>query len=80
MPTTKNIEKKWIDNFKKSPLVDKDSGVFQSGIAHQLFYGKQDESYPSDYPYDFTHFFNSSDGGDRETAIESLIEYYDRIS
>jgi ATP-dependent DNA helicase PIF1 len=75
MPTTKNIEKKWIENFKNSPLVDKDSGVFQSGIAHQLFYGKQDESYPSDYPYDFTHFFNSSDGGDRETAIESLIEY-----
>lgn len=75
MPTPKNIEKDWIENFKKSPLVDKDSGVFQSGIAQQLFYGKQDECYPSDYPYGFTDFYNSSEGGDRATEIESLIEY-----
>ena len=63
MPTAKNIEKNWIENFKKSPLIDKDSGLFLSKIAQQLFYGKQDESYPSDYPYGFTDFYTSSEGG-----------------
>lgn len=72
---TRNIEKKWIDNFKKSPLVDKDSGAFQSSYAHQLFYGKQDDSYPSDFPHDFSHFFNSCDDTDRDTAVENLTEY-----
>ena len=73
--TTRNIEKKWIDNFKKSPLVDKETRTFQSEYAHQLFYGKQDESYPSDFPYDFSHFYNSCDNTDRDTAIENLTEY-----
>jgi ATP-dependent DNA helicase PIF1 len=75
MQTIKKIAKKWVDNFKKSPLVDKDSGIFQSGIAHQLFYGKQDETYPSDYPHAFASFFNNSDKEISETVIESLIEY-----
>jgi ATP-dependent DNA helicase PIF1 len=75
MPTRQNIEKIWIENFKKSPLVDKDNGVYQSGIAQQLYYGKKDESYPSDFPNDFKDFYNSSEKGDRETEIECLIEY-----
>lgn len=73
--TTRNLERKWIDNFKKSPLVDKETGTFQSSYAHQLFYGKQDKSYPSDYPYDFSHFYNSCDETDLDTAIENLTEY-----
>lgn len=72
---TRNIEKKWIDNFKKSPLVDKESGAFQSSYAHQLFYGKQDDTYPSDFPHDFSHFFNSCNDTDRDTAVENLTEY-----
>lgn len=77
--TTRAIERKWIDNFKKSPLVDKDTGTFQSNYAHQLFYGKQDETYPSDFPYDFSHFYNSCDVTDRDTAIENLTEYLNFI-
>ncbi len=72
---TRTIERKWIDNFKKSSLVDKDTGTFKSSYAHQLFYGKQDETYPSDFPYDFSHFYNSCDETDRDTAIENLTEY-----
>lgn len=72
---TRNIEKKWIDNFKKSPLIDKESGAFRSAYAHQLFYGKQDDSYPSYFPHDFSHFFNSCDDIDRDTALENLTEY-----
>ncbi|MCX6219950.1 MAG: AAA family ATPase [Bacteroidia bacterium] len=73
--TTRNLEKKWIDNFKKSPLVDKGTGTFKSNYAHQLFYGKEDESYPSDFPDDFSHFYNSCDDTDRDSAIEILTEY-----
>ena len=75
MQTTRNIEKKWIDNFKKSSLVDNTSGTFQSSYAHQLFYGKQDDTYPSDFPHDFSHFYNSCESTDRDTAIENLTEY-----
>lgn len=71
----KNIEKKWIDNFKKSPLVDKENGTFQSNYAHQLFYGKQDDTYPSEFPHDFSHFYNSCNEIDRNAAIENLTEY-----
>jgi len=76
MPITiRNIEKKWIDNFKKSPLIDKETGTFLSDYAHQLFYGKHDDSYPTDFPYDFLHFYNSCDEIDQETAVENLTEY-----
>lgn len=75
MPTIQNLEKKWIDNFKKSPLVDKERGVYESRIAFQLFYGKGNESYPSEYPHGFNNFYISYRVEDRETAIEELIEF-----
>jgi hypothetical protein len=42
----KLIEKKWIENFKKSALIDKANGNYNSSYTHQLFYRKQDDSYP----------------------------------
>lgn len=71
----KNIEKKWIANFKKSPLVDKENGAFKSTYAYQLFYGKNDDMYPSDFPHNFLHFFNTCDKMDRESAVENLNEF-----
>jgi len=73
--TIKQIERKWIDNFKKTALVDNESGTFKSGYARQLFYGKQDESYPADYPHDFSHFYRTCDGIDQDTAVETLTDY-----
>ncbi len=75
MPNIKTIEKKWVDNFKKCPLVEKESGAFNASYAHQLFYGKQEDSYPSDYPHDFSHFYVSCDNTCSENAIERITEF-----
>jgi hypothetical protein len=69
------IEKKWIENFKKSPLVDKTNGTFQSHYAHQLFYGKFDDTYPANFPYGFYDFYHLCDTMDRDTVINSLSEF-----
>jgi len=75
----RSIEKKWISNFKKSPLVDKESMTFRSSFAHQLFYGRQDDSYPEDYPHGFCEFYESADEFDQETIIETIVEYLNII-
>jgi len=64
----RDLEKKWIENFKKSPLVDKNTGVFLSNYAYQLFYGKQGDNYPSDFPHDFLHIYKSLTNKDRDAA------------
>jgi len=75
----KFIEKKWIDNFKKSPLVDWDTDAFQSNVAFQLYYGRKDEAYPSNYPHNFLDFSHASAGLERNVAISSLVEYLNFI-
>lgn len=75
MSTIKSIEKKWIDNFKKCPLVDNENSKFNHLIAHQFFYGKNDDSYPSDYPDNFMDYYNSHISLDQESSIETLLEY-----
>jgi len=72
---TNKIEQEWVENFKKSALVNSETGVFNSKIAHQLFYGKYDDNYPSDYPHDFLNFYNICNEGDRNVLIENLSEY-----
>lgn len=75
----RSLEKKWISNFKKTPLVDKESMTFRSSFAYQLFYGRQDDSYPEDYPHDFSEFYDSAEEFDQETIIETLVEYLSLI-
>ncbi len=59
MPDIKALEKKWIENFKKSPLVDSSTGFFKSDYAFQLYYGKENELYPSDFPENFKAHYTS---------------------
>ncbi len=53
MPSIKVIEKKWIENFKKSPLVDQSTGLFKRDYAFQLYYGKENDLYPINFPQNF---------------------------
>ncbi|MBC8489135.1 MAG: AAA family ATPase [Bacteroidetes bacterium] len=76
MLNRRNIEKKWIENFKKSALVDKETGIFNNRYAHQLYYGKQDDTYPSDFPHGFENFYNTYDNIDRDTAIDNLLNFF----
>ena len=71
----KKIERKWLENFKKSPLVDKDTGEYQSAIARQLLYGKTEDSYPSDYPSGFSKVYQELQSIERELAIESIVVF-----
>lgn len=52
---------------------------FRSSLAYQLFYGRQDDSYPDDYPHDFSEFYNNVDDFDQETIIETVVEYLNVI-
>lgn len=75
MANRKSIERKWIENFKKCPLVDASTGTYKNHYARQLFYGKQDETYSSDYPHNFQEFLNKSKDLNREHAIENLLVF-----
>lgn len=75
MPTTKTIEKKWIENFKRCPLVDSETGIFKSQYARQLFYGKQDDTYPSDFPHNFQEYLSKCFVINRGLAIDNLLEF-----
>ena len=70
-----NVHKKWIENFKKCPLVDRSLKSFKPAIARQLFYGRQDEGYPVDYPCGFQKFYNSHYELERSTAIETVLRF-----
>jgi Cdc6-like AAA superfamily ATPase len=78
MWNTRKIERRWVENFKRSPLVDKATGAFQKEYAHQLFYGKKDDAYPAYYPQNFQEFYNHCCGGtnvDKGIALGHLIRY-----
>lgn len=59
MPDHRKTEKQWVENFRKSPLVDSLTGEFISGYARQLYYKKDDETYPIDYPHGFINHYST---------------------
>ena len=75
MATKYTIQKKWIANFGKSPLVNKDTGYFNQNNARQLFYGKKDSDYPETYPEGYESFYNSSYALERADAIETVLKF-----
>jgi hypothetical protein len=80
MSDLKNLEKKWIENFKKSPLVDDTTGLFKSDFAHQLFYGRSEVSlYPADFPNDFNTHYTSHSNLDILSSLKRCNEFLDFI-
>ena len=75
MASSKQVRKKWMDNFIRSAFVDKATKQFIPTIAHQCFHGKSDENYPDSYPQGFSKFYNSHYDLDRADAIETLLKY-----
>jgi len=75
MASNHSIHKKWIENFNKCPLVDKGSRLFRSKFARQLFYGRNEEDYPEQYPSGFQSFHNTHYELDRDSAIETVLKY-----
>jgi ATP-dependent DNA helicase PIF1 len=71
----KPIERRWLENFKKCPLVDKASGKFRPAVAYQLFYGRIDHDYPSDYPHNFCDFKMTCIAIELEDAVDKIVEF-----
>lgn len=75
MASSRVIQKKWVENFKRSPLVNKETRKFNKGIAYQLFYGRNDPEYPADFPQDFQGFYNNQYENDRNSCIDTCLHF-----
>lgn len=69
MPDHRKTEKLWVENFKRSPLVDALTGNFNHSYARQLYYKKDDELYPDDYPQGFINHYATFHEIDRKAAV-----------
>lgn len=70
-----SIEKKWIENFARCPLVFKETQTFNKSFAYRLFYGGRTDDYPEDYPSGFQQFYNSHFSFERNEAVETTLRY-----
>ncbi|HEM49216.1 MAG TPA: hypothetical protein ENO27_03300 [Caldithrix sp.] len=68
----KRIEKKWLQNFKDSPLVT--DGVFNVALAYKLFYGFHDDENPP-FEMGFESFFDCYYRSNVDENVEILIKY-----
>jgi ATP-dependent DNA helicase PIF1 len=76
MSNLRAVEKKWIENFRKSPLIDEATAGFNSGFAFQLFYGKSENSLcPSDFLFDFKGYYNNHSTLDILAVLEKCNEF-----
>src|ERR1700750_2965522 len=68
------VEKKWIENFAKSLLVDAE-GV-NGDFAFQFFYGKSEESTcPENFLFDFNSYYHLHSSLDIQAVLETCREY-----
>lgn len=76
MTDRKALERRWIENFKKSGLIDEATGLFKADYAYQLFYGRTENStYPTDFPSGFHKFYFDSPNIDIEKALAICIRF-----
>jgi ATP-dependent DNA helicase PIF1 len=74
------LEKKWIENLSKSPLVDEQTLLFKSDYAHQLFYERPEGSlYPPDFPNDFSKFYNTHFSLDIQKVLNTCCVFLNFI-
>src|SRR6201996_4524850 len=70
------VERKWIENFGKSPLVDKALEAVNPQFAFEFFYGKSEESLcPDDFLFDFNSHYNNQASLDISTMLDKCCEY-----
>jgi ATP-dependent DNA helicase PIF1 len=76
MSNIKIVEKKWIENFRNSQLVDSSTGLFKSDFAFQLFYGKSENSLcPDDFLFDFKSYYSIHPSLDVLAVLERCNEF-----
>ncbi len=75
MANTRQIERRWIDNFRSTNLIDKTINKFDPSIAKQFFNGKSQENYPSEFPENFKGVYSQLDSKEKEEVVEILISF-----
>ncbi|MDB4919412.1 AAA family ATPase [Mucilaginibacter sp.] len=76
MSNIKAVEKRWIENFRNSPLVDSSTGLFKSDFAFQFFYGKSENSLcPDDFLFDFKSYYSIHSSLDVLAVLEKCNEF-----
>ena len=75
MQRSRQIERQWLKNFRKSPLVDDVSGRFNSDIARQLYYPKEDGSYPAGLPTDFEKIFHDYTSWPPDKVVKACLDF-----
>ena len=68
----KQIEIKWLQNFKESPLVS--DGVYNESLAYKLFHGFEEENDPP-FLVGFDDYFQIFFQSEAEDRVEKLIDY-----
>jgi len=71
----RKLEKKWEAQFLNCGLVDKETKAFQIRYAHQLFYGRLDDSYPKSFPDAFHVLFLDREKYAAAEMVEKVIVY-----
>jgi ATP-dependent DNA helicase PIF1 len=79
MAKNSTIQKKWIQNFLKCPLIDKGSQSYKSSFCKQLFYGRTDDAYPADYPEGYKSFYDKNFNSERAEAVDVLLKHLNFI-
>ncbi|GAB2977178.1 hypothetical protein GCM10027049_10240 [Mucilaginibacter puniceus] len=79
MSDIKKTEKKWIENFKSSPLVERSTGTFNSSYAFQLYHGRENELYPINFPNNFFNHYNSYLELEKDSSLTIFHSFLDFI-
>jgi ATP-dependent DNA helicase PIF1 len=79
MPDIKKLERTWIENFKRSPLVDQSTGTFKSNYAFQLYYGRENELYPINFPQNFSNHYSSYLSIERNNSLNIFLGFLNFI-
>jgi ATP-dependent DNA helicase PIF1 len=75
MSASHKLKKKWIEGFRKSPLVRAEAASFDRRIATQLFYGKTDPAYEEGFPHAFERFYLSAVRLSTEERLETTLHF-----
>ena len=76
MSNLKALEKKWIENFSKSPLVDRAQEAVNPQFAFEFFYGKSAESTcPDNFLFDFNSYYNNHTSLDIPAVLDKCLEF-----
>ncbi|MCO5948280.1 ATP-dependent DNA helicase [Mucilaginibacter flavidus] len=76
MSNLKAVEKKWIENFRNSLLVDKVAEAVNGDFSFQFFYGKSAESQcPENFLFDFNSYYHAHSGLDIPTVLDKCCEF-----